>query len=352
MTEVTNPTGDPVDGQQIMPSIEDMSAAPQRPDAPKRAATTGDRDRDSGVYFSDSENTPPSSRPSSICSTRSAAPKLIPQRTGSLARLQRPAELNLGFNAADPAKPRSELDLRYDLIRNSQNRNKAALRSPTSLLKDRLNLSPQKAEHEEKVRIFTPPKPILNGCILPGPAIQMEAFTGSSVRARIENGGRPAWYCKFDKLVVFDGVEESEDGNLTFKTRTSKGLSIARRRGDTETVIIPMDCSHCQEMLNRTEWKYEIQICKRGVCWDCRERCRWELEQEAVETNEQKSEDERTDANRIRADSVLQDDNVPEEELLAKIGIEQRPATPIDTVGGIEERLDDAASLVGVQRAA
>lgn len=332
MIELADPLAGSMDGQHT-------SAAPQQ-DISKQMSIPGDRD--SGVFFSDNEDLPPSSRPSSISSTRSLSTRATPQRTDSIARLRRPAELNLGFNSkADPAKPRSELDLRFDLIRNSQNQNKAALRSPTQLLKDRLNLSPKKSEHE-KVRIFTPPKPMLNGCILPGPRAQMEAFVGSSVRARIERSGRPAWWCKFDKLVVFDGVERSDSDEVKFNTRTSKGLSIARRRGDTETVVIPMDCTHCQEMLNRTEWKYDIQVCKRGVCWDCKERCRWEMMQEEEKRADIEVNEEGTDANRVRADSVLQDDNAREEELLAKIGIEQRPKTPIETVGGIEERLDDA----------
>ncbi|KAJ4303338.1 hypothetical protein N0V90_002231 [Kalmusia sp. IMI 367209] len=341
MAELAKTLAAPMDHQHTTLSGEDMSS---HQDSGKHIPTPSDRD--SGVFLSDNEDLPPSSRPTSISSTHSLSTKpATPQRTDSTARrLRRPAELNLGTNTTlNPGKPRSELELRYDLIRNSQNQNKAALRSPTQLLKDRLNLSPKKAEHAEKVRTFTPPKPMLNGCILPGPAAQMEAFTGSSVRARIEKSGRPAWWCKFDKLVVFDGIVESGEGEIKFETRTSKGLTIARRRGDTETVIIPMECSHCQDMLNRTEWKYDIQVCKRGVCWDCKERCRWEMEQEKKEVESAGTEDERTDANRMRADSVLQEDNMQEEELLAKIGIEQRPRTPIETVGGIEERLDDAA---------
>ncbi|PSN64541.1 hypothetical protein BS50DRAFT_498283 [Corynespora cassiicola Philippines] len=200
-----------------------------------------------------------------------------------------------------------------------------------------------KLNPEEKVRIFTPPKPMLNGCILPGPSAQMGAFTGSDVRAKTEKG-RPAWWCKFDKLVVFDGAEETEGGELRFKTRSSKGLSVARRRGDTETVIIPMECAHCQEMLNRHEWKYDMQVCKRTVCWDCKERCRWEMDEEKKTKEVQNKEagdvsEKNKDANRDRADSVLQDDQGREEQLMEKVGIEHGPRIPIEVVGGIEERL-------------
>ncbi|KAF2676633.1 hypothetical protein K458DRAFT_447425 [Lentithecium fluviatile CBS 122367] len=194
-----------------------------------------------------------------------------------------------------------------------------------------------KGKHEEKVRVFTPPQPMLNGCILPGPVAQMQAFTGSSVRARTEKTGRPAWWCKFDKVVVFDGVEENEDGKLKFETRTSKGLTIARRRGDTETVVIPLDCSHCQEMLNRHEWKYDVQVCRRVVCWDCRERCRWEMEQEAVGAAKDGVDAEvKTEANRERADSVLQADQAREEEMRIKSGIECAPRTPVTISYGVQ----------------
>ncbi|KAL1593924.1 hypothetical protein SLS60_010657 [Paraconiothyrium brasiliense] len=321
---------------ELAVTLADASPVSPLQDAGKHMATPSDRD--SGVFLSDNEDLPPTVFPRSLSTNTTS------QRTDSIARLRRPAELNLGFDSnTNDTKPRSELDLRFDLIRNSKNQNKAALRSPTQLLKDRLNLSPKNADIEEKVRVFTPPKPMLNGCILPGPKVQMKPFTGSSVRARIERSGRPAWWCKFDKLVMFDGIEKSNDGNLRFKTRTSKGLSIARRRGDTETVVIPMDCSHCQDMLNRTEWKYDIQVCKRSVCWDCKERCRWELMQEEENIQLERVSDERIDANRIRADSLLQDERVHEEELLAKIGIEQRPDISFETIGGIKERLDDAA---------
>lgn len=284
------------------------------------------RDRDSGVYMSDSEASPAQSRPSSIVSNDNAPLRSrltllskpstpSPQRTNSIARLQRPAELNLGFSsAADQAKPKSELDMRYDLIRNSKTQSKAALRSPTQLLQDRLNMKPSKKDAEEKVRVFTPPRATLNGCVLPGPGAQTEAFTSTSVRARTEAGGRPAWWCKFDKLVVFDGLNEV-DGDLKFRTRTSKGLTIAKRRGDLETVVIPLDCAHCHEMLNRHEWKSDMRVCKRSVCWDCKERCKWEFEQEKMMT----VATPRTEANRERADSVLQDESGRSRELRKEI---------------------------------
>lgn len=275
---------------------------------------TSFRDRDSGVYLSDCEIPSAQSRPNSIISNdntplRSRVTSLSKpstpssQRTNSITRLQRPAELNLGFGGtADSVKSRSELDLRYDLIRNSKTQSKAALRSPTQLLQDRLNMSPNKKNAKERIRVFTPPRATVNGCVMPGPGVHSEAFTSTSVRAKTEAGGRPAWWCKFDKLVVFDGVDQV-DGELRFRTRTSKGLTIAKRRGDLETVVIPLDCTHCHEMLNRHQWKSDMRVCKRSVCWDCKERCKWESEQEKM----MNVATPRTDVNRERADSVLQD---------------------------------------------
>jgi hypothetical protein len=277
------------------------------------------------------DTTPP--RPSSFSLRQSSSPPTDP----TPRRLHRPTELNLGSITLPSSKPQSELEKQFSLMRNSKTQSKAALRSPTQLLQQRLSMSTKKCTQEVKERVFIPPVPPRNGCLLPGPAGQMEAFTSSSVCARTE-GGRPAWWCKNDKLVVFDGISVGDGGETKIHTRTSKGLSIARRRGDTETVVMPMNCKHCQEMLNRHEWKYDIQVCKRSVCWDCRERCKWEEEQAVKEREDEYKED--TEANRERADSVLQDDEPREEDLMRKTKVEQwRPKSPMEAVGNIEERL-------------
>ncbi|KAF2267451.1 hypothetical protein CC78DRAFT_541691 [Lojkania enalia] len=303
------------------------------------------RDRDSGVFLSDSEAEPTPSKQSSVPSKHGSSPSKssttstsASTETGSTPRrLRRPAELDLSNPTSSTDRPKSELELRFDQIRNSSSQNRATLKSPTQLLKDRLNLSPKK-EKEERVRVFTPPRPMLNGCILPPPQAQLTPFSGSSVCARTEKTTRPAWWCKVDRVVIFDGVDESLDGegNEMFMTRSSKGLSIARRKGDLETVVIPMDCEHCREMLNRDEWKYDVRVCKRGVCWECLERCRWEMEEERRRTEAGEALEER----RVRADSLLEDDSIINEELCAKVGIETGERSPIEAVGGIEERLE------------
>jgi len=263
-------------------------------------------------------------------------------------RLHRPTELNLSSTTSDDSKPQTELEKRFNLMRNSKSQSKAALRSPTELLRERLNMSPKKLSSSSagNMRVFVPPQLSRDGCLLPSPAGRANGFTSASVRARTGAGGRPAWWCKIDKLVVFDGLEVQNDGQTSFHTRTSKGLSIARRRGDLESIIIPMDCAHCQEMLNRHEWKYDIKVCTRSVCWDCKERCKWEQEQEENECA--LTARANTEGNRERADSVLQDGEIREENLMLKMGIEQgRPKSLIEAVGGIEERLNITDSRIG-----
>ncbi|CAE6998524.1 hypothetical protein PTNB73_04012 [Pyrenophora teres f. teres] len=274
-------------------------------------------ERGYAVYVSGFEHSPVNSRPTSPAMSEkiTAPPKastslshtpstkslsLQPNIDAITRRLRRTAELNLGTNPiASTSKPRSELEERFDMIRNSKTQSRAALRSPTQLLEDRLNAPLIKELPEEKPRTFTPPQPPPNGCWLPNPSASINAFTSSSVRGRTQTGGRPAWWCKVDKLVVFDGLHTHDDGEVTFQTRTSKGLSIARRRGDAETIVIKLDCAHCREMLHRQEWKYDMRVCKRSVCWDCKERCKWEGEEE------KRVGGGKMVGNRFRADSLM-----------------------------------------------
>jgi hypothetical protein len=181
---------------------------------------------------------------------------------------------------------------------------------------------------------------------MPAPQDGIPGFRGTGVTARTENG-RKAWWCRVDRVVVFDGLIDDDSGreNIRFLTRSCKGLSIARRRGESETLVVPLECAHCCDMLGRTEWKYDVRVCKRSVCWECRERCLWELQREkegnagGVEakdcTGDEKS------AGRDRADSVLQDSKECRlEDLSRKLGIETESLDPIEVLGGIDERLE------------
>ncbi|KAL6707618.1 hypothetical protein ACN47E_003968 [Coniothyrium glycines] len=334
--------------------LADVRSEPSRSATSARDSPSG-WDQDSGVYLSEGEGSPPQSRPTSyaptddvtlvkasVANAKHSLSKGYSNTPQRIDRLRRPAELNLSTTtSSNTTRPRSELEKRFDLIRNSKTQSKAALRSPTELLHDRLNMSPKKERHETRLHQFVPPKLIEGGCILPGPGVSPIKFTSTSVRARTEANGRPAWWCKVDRLVVFDGIESKNNGELEICARTSKGLSIARRQGDFETIIIPMNCAHCQDMLNRHEWKYEMQVCKRSVCWDCKERCKWEFEVERVSIESRQGLTSKADASRHRADSVLQDDQVREEDLMRKVGIEQgRVKSPIELIKGIEERLE------------
>jgi hypothetical protein len=329
---VDSPLGTLEEQSHLLSPVSDQSmpsenAPKDHPVVEMNITTTPSKEHHSDFHAITTDSVTPSSQPTT--STPSTPSKhavstkpTTPQRNTSIARLCRPAELNLATNPTpcSPSQPRSELEQRYALIRNSKTQSKAALRSPTALLEERLNLTPKKTPGTEtKPRIFTPPHTPENGCWIPGPgaatANATAPFTSSSIRASTEKSKRPAWWCKFDKLVVFDGIDEDpETGHVTIHTRTSKGLSIARRRGDLEAIVIPLDCTHCQEMLNRHEWKYDMRVCKRSVCWDCRERCKWEAEQEKkntmTTTTTTTSVDKagKAEGNRFRADSVLQDE--------------------------------------------
>jgi hypothetical protein len=97
--------------------------------------------------------------------------------------------------------------------------------------------------------------------------------------------GRPAFFCRVDNLVVFDGVVSTsgDDGGGTYRlaTRSSKGLAVANARGGTEVVELRLDCAHCRDMLGLKVWKYAAKVCPRSVCGECRKRC-VELHEEAM----------------------------------------------------------------------
>ena len=316
--------------------------------------------RDSGVWVSDSEDGSPRSQQSGFHTPSSASPaspisgfSRVRPMPKALRRPHAPSSLTTAIPlnqaaSSGSAKPKSELELRHDVIRNSSTQSRAALKSPTALLKARLKVS-TKSSRENSEKTFTPPPRLVNGCLMPGPSPageddgqQPQPFKGSNVRART-GLGRPAWWCRFDRLVVFDGVHETASG-LRFLTRSSKGLSIARRCGESETVVIPMDCAHCRDMLRRDEWKYDVRVCRRGVCWDCRERCRWESEQEgeaqgASEQGRSTQENEHGSSQEDGLVGTSEDDRLAD--LRRNMGIEAEAGDGQDGYGGIEQRLHD-----------
>jgi hypothetical protein len=107
------------------------------------------------------------------------------------------------------------------------------------------------------------------GCILS----QNCSIEATRFRASTE-AGLPAWWCRYDNLVVFDGIETDDAGENIIKTRSSKGLAIANRRGKEEIIVVQLDCSHCRDILGLATWKYAVKVCSRSVCKVCTARCK------------------------------------------------------------------------------
>jgi hypothetical protein len=107
------------------------------------------------------------------------------------------------------------------------------------------------------------------GCILS----QNCSIEATRFRA-VTDAGLPAWWCRYDNLVVFDGMDVDANGENVVKTRSSKGLAIANRRGKEENIIVQLDCSHCRDILGLPIWKYAVKVCPRSVCKVCTARCK------------------------------------------------------------------------------
>jgi hypothetical protein len=105
-------------------------------------------------------------------------------------------------------------------------------------------------------------------------------FLSSNFRARTLDGS-PAWFCRFDNLVIFDGMRTDErTGETRPNTRSSKGLPVANRNGETVVVCVDVDCGHCREVLGITSttntWKYGARVSTRSVCVACKATCQKE----------------------------------------------------------------------------
>ncbi|KAF2672628.1 hypothetical protein BT63DRAFT_420853 [Microthyrium microscopicum] len=118
-----------------------------------------------------------------------------------------------------------------------------------------------------------PMSPARPGCILHSVGA-MQSLRGTTT------SGLPMWWCKFDKMVVLDGMLKDDDtGDMIPMTRSSKGLPIANRKGSIEVVRLHLDCDHCKDILRvEGSWKYAARVCSRSVCTACKHRCRQEYE--------------------------------------------------------------------------
>jgi hypothetical protein len=150
---------------------------------------------------------------------------------------------------------------------------------------------------QQQHRPWGPPKtPTDPGCILPGPARAINPFEIASVQA-CTVAGAPAWWCRHDKLVIFDGYRtDKETGIKKWITRTSKGLEASRKRCAKESVQVDLSCEHCRSMLGKKKWVYEVRVCELSVCRTCKARC---------EKEQAKKDKKREDELKSRRDSFL-----------------------------------------------
>jgi hypothetical protein len=139
----------------------------------------------------------------------------------------------------------------------------------------------------------SPKTPIDPGCILPGPARTVNPFEITSVRASTL-AGAPAWWCRHDKLVIFDGSRtDIETGVKKWITRTSKGLEASRKSCPKENVHIEVNCAHCRTMLGKDKWVYQARVCELSVCKMCKERCAKEQERKEKKRKEEEVKNRR-----------------------------------------------------------
>ncbi|KAE9965420.1 hypothetical protein BLS_007662 [Venturia inaequalis] len=143
--------------------------------------------------------------------------------------------------------------------------------------------------------------PIDPQCILPGHNYTMQRFDFTTISGRTGTN-KAAWWCRHDKLVVFDGLTSPEDESDVDRqskrllVRTSKGLEIARRNCKKEAIHVDISCGHCRGVLGRETWYFEARVKKSRVCGECQERCWREVESLQAEELENEKADGRRDS--------------------------------------------------------
>jgi hypothetical protein len=89
--------------------------------------------------------------------------------------------------------------------------------------------------------------------------------------------GLPVWWCRFDNMVIFDGMlKDGDTGEWIPMTRSSKGLPISNAKGQEESALLELQCNHCKTLLDLHIWRYSTKVCQRSVCTGCKVRCRQE----------------------------------------------------------------------------
>lgn len=128
---------------------------------------------------------------------------------------------------------------------------------------------------QEQIRQFNATKSIESsqrpGCILSSNPEMMANLGG------ITPSGLPVWWCRYDNMVIFDGMlKNHETGDWIPMTRSSKGLPISNIKGHAETALMDVQCNHCKTLLDLHVWRYSTKVCERSVCAGCKVRCRQE----------------------------------------------------------------------------
>lgn len=156
---------------------------------------------------------------------------------------------------------------------------------------DSFNVKPMQAEHPSQPPGSRTRTPIDPQCMLPGPKHTSRPFDITTVKGTTATGA-PAWWCRHDKLVVFDGIQtRGDEKKKHLITRTSKGLEVSRKRSPKEVISIKLSCSHCRDMLGKKTWTYETRVMESKVCQRCQERCWWEVGKQELEAARHEKEE-------------------------------------------------------------
>lgn len=143
--------------------------------------------------------------------------------------------------------------------------------------------------------------PVNSRCILPGPKYMNRPFDITAISGRTETG-KAAWWCRHDRLVVFDGLtpppEDEPDTDRHWKrllVRTSKGLEMSRKNCKKEVIHVDIPTGHCRMLLGKEKWVFEAKVKRSRVCGGCLERCWGEVERQEAASAAVKQEDRRRD---------------------------------------------------------
>jgi hypothetical protein len=172
--------------------------------------------------------------------------------------------------------------------------------------------------------------PVDPSCILPGPKYTSRPFDITAIKGTTATG-KAAWWCRHDRLVVFDGlkpVDEHHTGrhHKRLLVRSSKGLEMSRRNCPKEVIHVDIPCQHCRDTLGKKSWKYEARVQKTRICERCQNKCWAEVEARHLEeeiTVRQAEKEEKGQQDNRRDSFLMQGDVAAEEKSLRKVQSEK-----------------------------